>query len=231
MSSLILVRHGQASFFSSNYDRLSETGRLQSRQLAEFWRRNRTSFDAVYTGPLERQRDTASEIFELLADSEPAFPKPRVMEQWNEYDDALVSAGMLERIVERDSGSAQDGDREAVAKRFQKAFETLMQQWVGGEHAVGDGEDWPRFKERVVHGLTLITEAHPRGARVAVFSSGGAISVAIGHVLGIDDQTILELNWTMRNCAVSEILYNREKMSLSGFNNTSHLEPDLLTYR
>jgi broad specificity phosphatase PhoE len=231
MSSLILVRHGQASFFSEDYDRLSEKGRLQSRQLAEHWRRTGARFDAVYTGSLERQQDTAAEVFELLGGSELGFPEARVMREWNEYEDSLVSAGSIERIVERDLDSVEAADRDAVAKRFQKAFEILMREWVAGEHMVDGGESWLDFKQRVVRGLNRVTDAHPRGARVAVFSSGGAISVAIGHVLGVDDQTILELNWTMRNCAVSELLYNRDKMSLSGFNSVAHLEPDLITYR
>jgi broad specificity phosphatase PhoE len=76
-----------------------------------------------------------------------------------------------------------------------------------------------------------VVAAHRRGARVAVFSSGGAIAVAVGRVLGLDDQTTLELNWVIRNCAFSELLYNRDKISLSSFNCTPHLEPELLTYR
>ena len=33
MSELIIVRHGQASFLSGNYDQLSERGALQSQRL------------------------------------------------------------------------------------------------------------------------------------------------------------------------------------------------------
>jgi len=36
MSSIYLVRHGQASFGSANYDELSDRGRRQSRILGEY---------------------------------------------------------------------------------------------------------------------------------------------------------------------------------------------------
>jgi broad specificity phosphatase PhoE len=229
MSTLALVRHGQASFFSENYDRLSETGRLQARSLAEYWRRTGTGFDGVYTGSLERQQDTAVEVREALKASGLGFPEPRVMAEWNEYDDSMLGAVSIEELVGGDPAAAED--REAMARRFQKGFEILMQEWVAGTRVVEGGESWSEFQSRVVRGLERVTAAHPRGARVAVFSSGGAIAVAIGHVLGLDDRTTLELNWTLRNCSVSEILYNREKMSLSSFNSVGHLEKDLLTYR
>jgi broad specificity phosphatase PhoE len=38
MSTLILVRHGQASAFEDNYDRLSSLGERQARLLGESWR-------------------------------------------------------------------------------------------------------------------------------------------------------------------------------------------------
>ena len=37
MSVLTLVRHGQASFFADDYDRLSAAGEQQSRLLGQFW--------------------------------------------------------------------------------------------------------------------------------------------------------------------------------------------------
>ena len=34
---MLLVRHGQASWFEENYDRLSSVGEAQSRLLGELW--------------------------------------------------------------------------------------------------------------------------------------------------------------------------------------------------
>mgnify|MGYP003339533863 FL=1 len=59
MSTLYLVRHGQASFGTPDYDRLSETGVRQ----VELLRQHLQALDdlphAVYSGSLKRQRHTA----------------------------------------------------------------------------------------------------------------------------------------------------------------------------
>ena len=59
MSSLFLVRHGQASFLERNYDKLSPKGEAQSRMLGDYWAGLKLSFDRVYSGPRVRQRETA----------------------------------------------------------------------------------------------------------------------------------------------------------------------------
>jgi broad specificity phosphatase PhoE len=236
LSTLVLVRHGQASFFEDDYDRLSELGQRQSRRLARSWQERGLRFDAAYTGPLERQRATAAEVLEALGGAPVELPVPQVMSEWSEYDGALLTDAWAREMADRqpdliDAPRMTPEQRAAHAKSFQKAFERLMREWVAGERVVEGAETWQQFKERVVRGLQQVVAAHPSGSRVVVFSSGGAIAVAVGHVLGLGDPAILELNWTARNCAVSEVLYSRDRMSLSSYNCTAHLEPELLTYR
>ncbi|MBM3814434.1 MAG: hypothetical protein FJW20_22650 [Acidimicrobiia bacterium] len=62
MSILYVIRHGQASFLSENYDRLSELGERQSRLLGEHWLSRGRRFDQVYYGPCERQIRTGGEV-------------------------------------------------------------------------------------------------------------------------------------------------------------------------
>ena len=57
MGTLALVRHGQASFGASEYDRLSDRGAEQARALGVRWTADPPA--AVYTGPMRRQQDTA----------------------------------------------------------------------------------------------------------------------------------------------------------------------------
>src|ERR1700756_1497898 len=59
MSTLFLVRHGQASFLERNYDKLSTKGETQARMLGEYWAGLNLQFDCVYSGPRVRQRETA----------------------------------------------------------------------------------------------------------------------------------------------------------------------------
>src|SRR5690242_12482312 len=81
MGQLFLVRHGQASFGSANYDQLSELGTMQSRVLGEWFARCGQHFDRVVTGALQRHRQTADACMAALPSAEwqadPGF---------NEYD-------------------------------------------------------------------------------------------------------------------------------------------------
>ena len=64
MSTLTLVRHGQAEVFQRESAALSPVGELQARALGEWWLRHGVTFDEVYCGALPRQARTA----EVVAD-------------------------------------------------------------------------------------------------------------------------------------------------------------------
>src|SRR5450755_1442945 len=76
MSTLTVVRHGQARPFDSNPDQLSALGEEQTRLLGRYWKRLGVTFDEVWSGSLQRQRQTA----------ELAIGTPQISEDWNEYD-------------------------------------------------------------------------------------------------------------------------------------------------
>jgi broad specificity phosphatase PhoE len=55
-----MIRHGQASFGSENYDRLSQKGRIQARVVAEYLEAAGISADLIYSGEMKRQTGTAA---------------------------------------------------------------------------------------------------------------------------------------------------------------------------
>jgi broad specificity phosphatase PhoE len=57
--SILLVRHGQASYGADDYDVLSEIGRRQAEVLAAEHARRGLSFDVIVSGGLRRQQGTA----------------------------------------------------------------------------------------------------------------------------------------------------------------------------
>ena len=59
MAEIYLVRHGQASFNSDNYDRLSDLGRQQSELLGHYFADRNISFDQIFTGTQLRHSQTA----------------------------------------------------------------------------------------------------------------------------------------------------------------------------
>src|SRR5690606_42045414 len=82
MGAIYLVRHGQASFGSDDYDKLSPLGKEQGVVVGEELRRRGLEFAVVRSGSMVRQRDTAIAAgFHADQDA-----------RWNEYDFADVFA-------------------------------------------------------------------------------------------------------------------------------------------
>jgi hypothetical protein len=53
--------------------------------------------------------------------------------------------------------------------------------------------------------------------------------------LSLSDRETVQLSWQVKNASVSTFKYNRDRLTLSSFNNVAHLEisgePGLVTYR
>src|SRR5690606_2569297 len=79
---LYLIRHGQASFGTDHYDRLSDLGRRQAEVLGHYLRDHGIHLDAAYSGSLQRQQDTA----QLALASQPGAPALQVDPRFNEVN-------------------------------------------------------------------------------------------------------------------------------------------------
>lgn len=229
MSSLVLVRHGQARAFEKHSDRLSELGEQQARVLGEWWRSRGVGFDTAICGSLERQRRTAE-----IAGMRDITEDPR----WNEYDAAGVLANGAPLLAASDPGfarlqqAAEEHRHTPEANRhFQRMFEILMNRWVEGTLAVEGVEPWDAFQQRVREALRDLMKSYGSGARVAVFTSGGPIGVVVQTVLEAPANKIIEINWRVRNCSITEFLFTGGRISLDLFNAVPHLEPSAVTYR
>ncbi|NCW65466.1 MAG: hypothetical protein EBW37_05480, partial [Rhodobacteraceae bacterium] len=90
MSVITFIRHGQANSSATTeegYDNLSDLGKTQARWLGEHLRHCKLTYDAVYTGTLDRQIDT--EALLDLYDSPDPIQDPRLNE-FRYYD--LIAA-------------------------------------------------------------------------------------------------------------------------------------------
>lgn len=230
MTILTLVRHGQASFGGANYDQLSPLGRRQSRLLGEHWQRLGVKPDAVYTGAMQRQRDTATEALAVVGggavEQNPAF---------NEYDFLAVLRGYTP-VVARRHPELQVDARKLFAdpRQFQAVFERCIECWVADHPAEGPPfETWSAFRGRALEGLRAI--ATPDRVHVVVVTSGGVIAAALREALALGDDVAFQLNWRIYNASVHSFKMGKRGLSLTGYNNVAHLElagdPALLTYR
>lgn len=238
MSTLTLVRHGQATPFDKITDRLSAIGEAQAQKLAAYWLRYDVRFDEVYSGPLVRQQRTAEIVARGYAEAGVEFPAVAQMSEFKEYDadgiltrlaPALAAKNPeFRKLAEQFEAHRDHPDRN---RYFQKMFESLMTIWLQGHIHLPDVESWMSFSSRVERGLKQIIQGGSR-RRVALFTSGGPIGLAVQLALDAPEKTALELNWRVRNCSITELIFNRDKLSLDWFNSIPHLdETHLRTYR
>lgn len=239
MSTLFVVRHGQASFFEANYDQLSALGVEQSRLLGQYWVARGVQFDEIHSGPRQRQIDTAAAIGEVYRQAGMHWPQVQVAPEFDEYQAEAVLKQALPTLVEKDervrdlyAAVERAADRADTLRQFQRMYEVVISSWARGELELTDIEPWADFCARVHRGFDQLMSSHASGRRVAVFTSGGPVGVSLQRALEIASQRALEMAWMVRNAAVSEYIFTRDRFTLSQFNSIAHLdEPRLLTYR
>lgn len=232
MTTIYLVRHGQASFGHQNYDQLSALGQRQGQVLGEYWSQLKLSFDAVYAGDMARQQDTARATLAAMQRSD--LPV-QTLSCFNEYAFEPILRAYLPQIGKEMPELAQQmGDLYNNPKLFQTVFGLAITKWLDdAPHEHSPFESWREFFDRCVNGLNQIAaQGHKR---VVVFTSGGVISVALRTALGLDDVTTFRQNWRIYNGSVHSFHKGRSDLALLGFNNIAHLElteqKELITFR
>src|SRR6476660_647675 len=239
MSSLFLVRHGQASFLERNYDKLSAKGEEQSRMLGEYWTALNICFDHVYSGPKVRQRETARIVGDAYKSAGLPWLEPVVLPEFDEFQAEAVLERSLPGLIESDSDIRQmhqafkeSQTRPEQFKTFQRIFEVVIGRWADGKLPLEGIEPWPVFVARVQSGLAGLAANGSHGRHVAIFSSGGPVGVAMQRALDLSTEATLKAAWMVRNCAYSEFLFSGGRFTLSSYNATPHFtSPELLTHR
>ncbi|CAN5184730.1 MAG: histidine phosphatase family protein [Nocardioides sp.] len=210
MGQIVLVRHGQASFGSEDYDQLSALGVSQAERLGSVGVAGDAVAVVLQHGTMRRQADTAAR----MADTAGWRLTPRVDDRWNEYDHlSLAGAGT--------SGPPTE------PRAFQSVLEEHLRGWVTG--TIQGIESYRQFADRV---LAVFTEAVTANERLTVVStSGGVISWLANHVLGGSPEQWILLNRVCVNTGATRFLVGRHGVSLLTFNDHAHLPRTMITYR
>jgi broad specificity phosphatase PhoE len=225
--------------FDDDYDRLSHLGEEQARRLGAFWAEKKITFDEIYSGPQKRQIHTAEIVRDCYALAGLNLPEIIILDEMREYDGDGIITGLLpqlaasddriRRLAEEYEKSSDDADR---YRRFQRMFEAVTSLWVRGEVLSPGVESFEGFHSRVRRGLEQITSKDGSGRRVALFTSGGPTSVAVQLAVRAPAEMVMELNWRVRNCSLTEIVFSRGRFTLDVFNVLPHLDDPLMwTYR
>jgi broad specificity phosphatase PhoE len=178
VSSLLLIRHGQASLGAADYDVLSPLGVTQARRLGEHLG-DMLRPDLIVTGPRVRQRDTAAHMIAAARARGADFPDALVRDEFDEYPALEIMQRHLQRLAAADAelaGHVADLARHPAGSRdqrraFEAAFQRMMKSWHDGHLEDPGIEAATAFADRVEAGLRELLA--PRGRTVLVVSSAG----------------------------------------------------------
>lgn len=237
MSRLILIRHAQASIHAADYDQLSPLGERQAVALAEHWLKLGVEVDAVYCGPLQRQRQTAELVALTYNRSDRPWPGLSTLEELDEHQGLHVVKHLREAMAPMDDKVARWVDRLAEdppnrVEIYFEMFRYLTRRWVREELPVDDipFESWREFRSRVERGMQSLAAEHPGGSTIAAFGSAGSIAAMVGRALQLGDEQVLEMSWAARNITTTELLFSGERWALRSFNALPHLtDPTMIT--
>lgn len=217
MALLFLVRHGQASFGSADYDRLSDLGRQQARWLGEYFAGRSLRFKRVVAGTLKRQQDTASEV--LAGMHTGTIPDAPLIETHGGLDEYNGEALYAAHTGGRNPLDHQRSDY----RDYWRTLKAAMHAWAaGGLPEVP--ESWADFGIRTRAALAFACEGAGRDDAVLVVSSGGAISRAVVDIIGSPGATAVEFNLQFRNTGVCELIVGSDTTRLVTFNALPHLD-------
>ena len=214
---VLLVRHGQASFGTDDYDRLSARGQAQSHALGVELARRGIEPTAILTGRMRRQRETAQHMatgaaWPAVIDSDPG---------WDEFD----ASRMIAASGEEEKDSLTD------SRAFQRLLERASARWASGEHDADYAETFGAFQARVDAALDRVVRGLGSGQTAVVVSSAGAIAWSAARLIGGGFAQWRALNRVAVNSGVTKLVVGSSGTSLIGFNDHCHLVPADVTYR
>jgi broad specificity phosphatase PhoE len=106
---------------------------------------------------------------------------------------------------------------------------------VSGEHADDYLESFANFRARVLGALERLVAGAARSERLIVFTSGGPIAVIAQSLLGLADERVAALNFSLANAALTTAFFGASGVRLGTLNAFQHLqrpgEPTLVSYR
>ena len=203
MTDIVLVRHGETTWYAENrYAGVSEV-ELSPRGLAQAARLARwassAGLAAVWSSPLSRALGTAT----LCADS------------------AGVRLQVDGRLRELDFGDGEGRTSGEMRELFPEAFAAFRVDPVA--HHLPGGEDPVAAVGRFSACLHDIAEVHPEG-RVLIVAHNTMIRLALCSLIGAPLGDYRRLFPAVRNCALSEIRMTGQGAALLQFN--VPLDPD-----
>lgn len=241
MSTLVLIRHGQASLEGADYDVLSARGIAQSRRLGSYLAARGEGFDVLASGPLKRHVGTANALREAAREGGLDLPAPTIVAGFDEFPALEILATCVDDLAARDPEIAAlqrdfhaaiaDEQRRGFRRAFERLFQAMMRRWIAGDFD-DVVESYARFQERVDGAIEELLKAAGRGARIAVVTSAGPIGAAVRTAFSLAPWDAMRATFVVANASLTELKHRPGELTLTAFNGVPHLDdPALVTLR
>jgi broad specificity phosphatase PhoE len=225
MPTVLLVRHGQASFGGEDYDVLSEAGHRQAEVVAASLAERGYRADRLISGRLRRQRETAAAFTALRA------PELEIEPRWDEYD----SEDILRHHSDTTASLDHQGNGEQLTNRsFQVILEAAQAQWIDHAERRPTSQTWPQFSGAGTAALRDLATELSSGETAIVVTSGGTIAALLCSLWEAPATLFPALNRVTVNASVTKLAVGSTGTNVISFNDHSHLEwvdRALVTYR
>jgi broad specificity phosphatase PhoE len=222
MGAIYLIRHAQASFGRSDYDRLSPQGEQQAVLLGKALTQRGVQPDVVISGSMRRHAHTATLAF--------ADAAAKVDKGFDEFDHEEVIVAHKPAYRRRAVMLADLARTGHPSRAFQQMFTAAIERWTLG----GDGytESFTAFCDRSEAAVRRTAERIGKGETAVVFTSGGPIAAVVSRLLSGGDGLWLRLNAITINTAITKLVSGRSGLTMVSYNEHAHLDgTELLSYR
>lgn len=224
MAEILLIRHGQASFGSDNYDQLSELGYHQARMMGHYFLSQETTFSSLYAGGLQRQQQTAQGLIDVYRQAGVAVPELTIDKRWDELEnDRQVEVLLPALIASKPELAALKDTIFQDKKAFQKVLRAVFNHWIIDQPDTTELESWPQAEARYGDALARVRTENGSGTRAAVFTSGGVIAAVTAMVMKLGPEHVYGLFEPVINASISRYIHAGDKISLSSFNEHTYL--------
>lgn len=229
MGAIHLVRHGQASFGSGDYDKLSETGHLQARLAGEDMAARGIRPDVVIHGGMRRQRETAEALVVGAGWDCTGVDCPvEIDERWAEYDadevlTAARGAGVVTGQGTLDSAGADEGSTgtsDEAKREFQRQLDAALGHWAGLDAFSG-------YLARTDAALADAAAHSGTGRTTVVVSSAGTVSLAVAGLLADPEGVVglwARLQRVTVNTGIARVVVGQGGLTCVAVNEHQHLE-------
>lgn len=222
MSSLLLLRHGQASFGADRYDALSERGREQAAAVGRHFAECGRGFTRVWVGPRERHRLTAQHALQALGLGA-LEPAEAALDEFAEGQQILAAAEKRQGVRLRGEGAIHGPES---VRRYADEIDA----WAEGRAQIEGVLDAASFRARVAEWLQRATASPEPGQSVLAVTSGGVIAAAMAIALDLPNARLAYFMRSVANASLTEFAFSPGRgTSLVAYNVTAHLPEALLT--